>query len=136
MRAECGPLKCPHCSADIPEVSRFCLSCGKIIQSPTGVVTGQTDDTDDSFLPMMLFGLAFMMLFFALAPMFMGLWIGALLMVVAGLAMVGAGVYLTRTNKKHEERYHQQINAKLKCRYCGTLNEQTDLKCVSCGATL
>jgi len=85
---------------------------------------------------MLLVALSFMIFFFMLVPIFLGLWIGAGLMAGIGCVLVFAGIYVFRSNKKHVEKMRERKNAKIKCRYCGSLNEQTALKCDSCGATL
>ncbi len=128
-------MKCPNCGADIPDISRFCLSCGKEVPPPKQL-PADDDDSDSLGITMLLVALSFMMFFFMLVPIILGLWIGAGLMAGIGCALVLAGVYVFRSNKKHVERMQERRNAKVKCRYCGSLNEQTALKCDSCGATL
>lgn len=128
-------MKCPNCGADIPDISRFCLSCGGEVPPPRQLPT-QEDDSDSLGIAMLLVALSFMIFFFMLVPIFLGLWIGAGLMACIGCVLVFAGVYVFRSNKKHMEKMHERKNAKIKCRYCGSLNEQTALKCDSCGATL
>jgi len=128
-------LKCPNCGADIPDISRFCLSCGKEVPPPKQIPAPE-DDSDSLGIAMLLIALSFMMFFFMLVPIFLGLWIGAGLMAGIGCVLVFAGVYVFRSNKKHFEEVQERRNAKVKCRYCGSLNDQTASKCDSCGATL
>lgn len=87
-------------------------------------------------MAMLLFGLSFMMFFFSLAPMFLGLWIGVAALVAAGIAMVTAGYFILRSGRKEIERRREQVSAKTKCSYCGVLNDQTASKCAGCGAAL
>jgi len=129
-------MKCPNCGADIPEISRFCLSCGKEIPAPKQVPPQQQSDPDPNGYAMLLFGLSFMMFFFSLAPIFMGLWLGALLMSGIGCLLVATGIYLLRSNKEQIEKMREEAAVKVKCRYCGGLNEQSALRCGSCGAAL
>lgn len=129
-------MNCPDCGAEIPEVSRFCLSCGKPVPPPKQLPAQQAADPDPSAHAMMLFGLSFMMFFFTLVPIFLGLWIGALLMAVIGMSLVGAGVFVLRSNKQHIEKVQMAAAVKIKCRYCGMLNAKDAGKCDSCGATL
>ena len=136
ISSERADLKCPDCFAEIPDVSRFCLSCGKPIPPPRGVVVEPQTDPDPQGLAMLLFGLSFMMFFFSLAPMFLGLWIGVAALVAAGLAMVTAGYFIIRSGRKEIERRREMVSAKTKCSYCGVLNDQTASKCEGCGAAL
>jgi hypothetical protein len=85
---------------------------------------------------MLLFGLAFMMFFFALAPMFLGLWIGACLMMAVGLVLILVGYMMLRANKLEIDEVRKEAIVKVKCRYCGMLNDTDDDRCASCGATL
>ncbi len=130
-------LKCTGCGADIPDVSRFCLSCGKAIPPPTSVPAQQTEDEDEpNFFAILLFLLAFMVFFFALVPMFLGLWIGVGIMAGVGVLMVVAGLYMIRSHKREVKEAAEKASVKVKCRYCGSLNEQDAQRCASCGATL
>src|SRR4030067_289130 len=115
-------MNCPNCGAETPDVPRFCLSCGKAVPPPKQVSVQQQADADPSVHAMMLFGLSFMMFFFALVPIFMGLWIGAVLMAVIGMSLVGAGVYVLRSNRQHIEKAQMEAAVKIRCRYCGMLN--------------
>lgn len=129
-------MKCLNCGAEIPEVSRFCLSCGKEIPAPKQVSVQQKVDPDPEGYSMLLFGLAFMMFFFALAPILLGLWIGAALMMAVGLVLVTIGYSMLKSNKKEIEKKQEEAAIKIKCRYCGMLNDQEANRCDSCGATL
>ncbi len=138
-------MKCQNCGADIPDVSRFCLSCGKEIPPPMVVpVQGQQSpepqapepDPDPNGYSMLLFGLSFMMFFFALAPLFLGLWIGAAMMMGVGLVLVAVGYNMLRSNRREIAKKQELASAKIKCRYCGTLNDQQAQRCDACGAGL
>lgn len=134
--SESARLKCPNCAAEIPDVSRFCLSCGKEVPAPKQVPTPQPIDPDPNGYAMLMFGLSFMMFFFALVPIFLGLWIGAFLMAAIGLLLVASGIYMLRSNKRQIQKMREETSAKIKCRYCGMLNDQAARKCESCGAAL
>lgn len=129
-------MKCTDCGADIPEVSRFCLSCGKAVPPPKQVTTQPEDETETNILSIILFMFAFMIFFFSLVPIFLGSWIGALIMGGIGLVLVVVGYLMYRSNKKQAQRAREEAAIKIKCRYCGSLNNQEDIKCISCGATL
>jgi len=92
-----------------------------------------------SITAMLLIGMAFMIMFFAIMPIAMGYIEGAIAMFVVGAIMVLAGVYVHRTDKKPVEPKKVEekvVKVKIKCRYCGRLNEPDEEKCGSCGATL
>jgi len=129
-------LKCPECGAEIPDVSRFCLSCGKEVPPPKQLPVREEDESASQVVAILLLMLSFMVFFFMLVPVFLGLWIGAVIMAAIGCVLVLAGVYVHRSGRRRIERMREERAAKVKCRYCGSLNEQTALKCHSCGATL
>ncbi|MCU0859975.1 MAG: zinc ribbon domain-containing protein [Thermoplasmata archaeon] len=129
-------MKCPKCSAEIPDVSRFCLSCGNPVPPPATVAVQEPADPDPNGFAMLFFGLSFMMFFFSLVPMFLGLWVGMLIMVGVGMALVGIGVHMIRSNKRAIETAKQEAAIRVKCRYCGSLNDPKAERCASCGATL
>jgi len=129
-------LRCPHCDAEIPDVSRFCLSCGKEVPPPKEIPAQAQSDPNPSAHAMILFALSFMVFFFMLVPMFLGMLLGAALMAGIGCVMVVAGALVLRSNRKHIEKAEEEKAIKVKCRYCGSLNDQHALKCYSCGATL
>ena len=129
-------MKCENCGAEVPEVSRFCLSCGKEIPPPKKVESPQQQDPDPNGYAMICFALSFMMFFFALVPIVLGLWIGAVIMAAAGIVLVLVGFLIFRTGKKHIEKMEDEPVVKLKCRYCGSLNDEAALRCEACGATL
>jgi ribosomal protein L40E len=93
-------------------------------------------DPDPNGFAMLFFGLSFMMFFFALVPIILGFWIGAAVMAGIGMALVGIGLHMIRTNKRAIEVAKQEAMAKIKCRYCGSLNDQKAERCFSCGADL
>lgn len=129
-------MRCPNCDAEIPDVSRFCLSRGREIPPPKSIHARDEANPDPQGHAMLLMMLSFMVFFFMLVPILLGLWIGAGLMAGIGCVLVFAGVYLIKSNKAQIERAREEKAAKIKCRYCGSLNEQDSLRCESCGATL
>jgi len=133
-------MKCTGCGAEIPEVSRFCLGCGKAVPPPKQFVEQPKDETEANLPSILLFMFAFMIFFFSLVPMFLGSWIGAAIMGGIGLILVLAGYGMWRSNKKQvqraQEKAEEKASIKIKCRYCGSLNEPDSLRCISCGATL
>jgi uncharacterized membrane protein YvbJ len=134
--AESVRLKCTKCGAEIPEVSRFCLSCGMEVPPPKQAFVQPKDDSETNFASIVMFMFAFMIFFFALVPIFLGLWIGAVIMASIGLVLVIIGYLMIRSNKKQVEKAREEAMVKIKCQYCGKLNDQDATRCDSCGATL
>ena len=87
---------------------------------------------------MMCMAFAFMLFFFSLAPFFMGIWIAGLAMLCVGVVLMLAGYRMIRVSKRERlsmvERRAERI--RLKCRYCGSLNDEHAERCSSCGASL
>jgi len=141
-------MKCTNCGTEIPEASRFCLSCGE--EMPGAVRPRKESESEFNLPSMMLFALAFMMFFFSLIPMFLEYFDGMLFMDAVGVGIVVVAIVNLVLHRRHEEREAERMEraaermeraraeamAKLKCRYCGALNERTAMKCESCGATL
>lgn len=96
----------------------------------------QPVDPDPNGFAMLFFGLSFMVFFFSLVPIVLGFWIGAVVMACIGMALVGIGLHMIRTNKRAIETAKQEATIRVKCRYCGSLNDPKAERCASCGATL
>lgn len=77
-----------------------------------------------------------MVFFLALVPIFLGLWIGVVVMAGIGLVLVIVGFLIYRSSKKQAEKVREEALVKIKCRYCGMLNDKEASRCDSCGATL
>ncbi len=129
-------MKCDRCGAEIPEVSRFCLSCGKEVPPPTQATVEPKEDDEVNFGAIVLFMIAFMVFFLTLVPVFLGLWIGVAVMAGIGTLLVIGGLLLIRSKKKEIQRAKEEANVRLKCHYCGSLNRKDATRCDSCGATL
>jgi uncharacterized membrane protein YvbJ len=134
-----SPLKCPSCSSDIPDESRFCLKCGREIVAAQVTAQPQPQEDDGSeMFAMMCMAFSFMLFFFSLAPFFMGIWIAGVAMLAIGVVLMLAGYRMIRVSKRDRmamaERKATRI--KLKCRYCGSLNDEDSERCGSCGASL
>lgn len=129
-------MKCLNCGAEIPEVSRFCLSCGREVPPPKQAVFEDAHNPDPHGHAMMLFALSFMMFFFAIMPFVLGMWIGGVVMVAVGGLLVFAGLYVLRSNRRQVVEAKKEAAVRVKCRYCGTLNDQDASRCLSCGAAL
>jgi hypothetical protein len=141
-------MKCNNCGTELPEASRFCLRCGKetVWEAPSK----EDDGSNFNIFSIMLFALAFMLFFFSMIPMFLDSWEGAVLMDSVGVVVVIiAFINLWSTRRQAERaaerreqaaermlKAQQEAMAKLKCRYCGALNDHSALKCETCGATL
>lgn len=131
-------LKCPSCSSEIPDESRFCLKCGKDVATPAApAAEPQTDDGSEMFA-MMCMAFAFMLFFFSLAPFFMGIWIAGVAMLGVGVILMLAGYRMIRVSKRERMAMAEKkaTKIKLKCRYCGSLNDEHAERCESCGAGL
>jgi len=141
-------LNCLNCGAEIPDESRYCLSCG--IEVPGKTIPHRVPDTERNPFTMILFALSFAMFFFTLIPIIIGSWEGALLMIVAGTVLLIVAFLNINASRKHAEKVAEQLErtaermqkaaaestVKLKCRYCGALNDRSALRCGNCGATL
>jgi len=133
-----SPLKCPSCQSDIPDESRFCLKCGKeVAPAPAPAQTSPEDDSSEVFA-MMCMAFAFMLFFFSLAPFFMGIWVAGLAMLCVGVVLMLAGYRMIRVSKRERMAMVEKkaTKIKLKCRYCGSLNDEHAERCESCGAGL
>jgi len=133
-------LKCQACGAEIPDVSRFCLSCGKEVPPPKSVPAEErkpaVPDPDPNGHAMICFALSFMMFFMTLVPIFLGLWAGAGILAGIGVFLVLVGCLILRSGRRQAEEIRESALVKVKCRYCGSLNAPDALRCCSCGATL
>jgi len=141
-------LKCFNCGAEIPEASRYCLSCG--MEVPGKAIPQRIPDPEKNMTYFVLFALAFAMFFFALIPVILGSWEGAALLVVAGIALAIIALLNVNASRRHAEKVAElqektaermqkaaaEANARLKCRYCGALNDRNAPRCVNCGGTL
>lgn len=125
-------MKCPACSSDIPDASRFCLKCGKDLAPAAGL----SEDDGSEMFAMMALGIAFMMFFFSMAPFFMGLWIAGVAMIGTGIVLLLAGYHMIRSSRRDRVAVIQHKAVRIRCRYCGTLNEERAERCSSCGASL
>jgi len=85
---------------------------------------------------MLCMGLAFMMFFFSLAPFFMGIWIAGIGMLGVGVVLMVAGYFMIRSSKKDHLAILERKAVKVRCRYCGSLNDESSNRCHSCGASL
>ena len=132
-------MKCPSCSSEIPDASKFCLSCGKAIgQAPVQPQAPPEEDDGSEVFAMMCMAFAFMLFFFSLAPFFLGLWVAGLAMLGVGVVLMLAGYRMIRVSKRERVQMIEKkaMKIKLKCRYCGTLNDEDEERCGSCGASL
>ena len=125
-------MKCPACSSDIPDDSRFCLKCGKDLAAPAP----QPEDDGSEMFAMMCMAIAFMMFFFSMAPFFMGIWIAGVAMLAVGVVLMLAGYAMIRASKKDRLAAAQRRDIRVRCGYCGSLNGEDDERCDSCGASL
>ena len=132
-------MKCPSCSSEIPDESNFCLKCGKamgkVLDQPQ--VPPEDDDGSEVF-SMMCMAFAFMVFFFSLVPFFLGIWYAGMAMLGVGVVLMLAGYRMIRVSKRERIRLVEKraMKVKLKCRYCGTLNDEDEERCGSCGASL
>lgn len=136
------PLKCDGCGKDLPDDAKFCLDCGRSVAGD--VPKGPTyEDLDPNGFGMLLIGLSFMVFFFSIMPMIFGIWWGVAAMWGAGVIMLVVRYLSLKEHKKDWEKRQQRVEmkkekeeAKIRCRYCGTLNEQKETNCKACGASL
>jgi len=132
-------LKCPSCSSDIPDESKFCLNCGREVAARSAATPAEPSQDDGSeMFAMMCMAFAFMLFFFSLAPFFMGIWYAGVAMLGVGVVLMLAGYRMIRVSKRERMAMAEKkaMRIKLKCRYCGTLNDEQAERCQSCGASL
>ncbi len=141
-------MKCLNCGAEIPEASRYCLSCGMPV--PGKAIPQHVPDTERNPNTFVLFALAFALFFFSFIPIMLGSMEGAALLVLAGIVLAVIALVNVNASRKHAEKVAEQLertaermqkaaaeaNARLKCRYCGALNDRNAVRCVNCGGTL
>ena len=126
-------MRCSACGSDIPDESRFCFKCGKDL---TPRANQLPDDDGSEVFALMSMGIAFMMFFFSLVPFFLGIWYAGLAMIGAGIVLMFAGYRMIRASRRDQVTVIQHRAVRVRCRYCGTLNEERAERCVSCGASL
>lgn len=131
-------MKCPSCSSDIPDESRFCLKCGKDTSAPQArpVADQAPEDDGSEMFAMMCMAFAFMMFFFSLAPFFMGIWVAGVGMLCVGVVLMVAGYLMIRASRRDRLAMMERSSVRVRCRYCGSLNEEREERCDSCGASL
>ena len=141
-------MKCLNCGAEIPEASRYCLSCG--IEVPGKAIPQRVPDPERNPQSFVLFALGFAMFFFSFIPIILGSWEGAALLVAAGIVMLIIAFLNINASRKHAEKVAEQLErtaermqkaaaeqtARIKCRYCGALNDRNALRCANCGSTM
>lgn len=132
-------MKCPSCSSDIPDESNFCLKCGKAMgKVQDQPQTPPEDDDGSEVFSMMCMAFAFMIFFFSLVPFFLGILYAGMAMLGVGVILMLAGYRMIRVSKRERIRLVEKKAEKIRirCRYCGTLNDESAERCVSCGASL
>lgn len=146
--------KCPFCSAENTDEAQFCSACGKIIATKTvPVIPTQSDGIDVESQSFILLGLSAFFFMFAFmmgivaAVAESGFWIVVLVLSALGTLLLVIRYAIVRSYERKVEKIQsdfqaelekkrQQDKIKVKCRYCGGLNSQTDEKCGFCGAPL
>lgn len=135
-------MNCPACKAEIPDNSTFCLSCGRpltadgldMILPPSG---SHTEERATIYLMLaimsMFFGIFLLIPGFFVGP---GLIIPATGLIVVGVILLLARYYILRRYSQRVEDLRKDAAVKVPCKYCGSLNQQTDKKCGGCGAPL
>jgi len=146
--------KCPFCSAENSDEAQFCSSCGKIIATKTVPVlptlSSGMDIESQSFIllsfSIFIFMFAFMIgIVGAVAEP--GFLIAALVLSALGILLLAVRYLIVRSYERKVEKLQAELQAelekkrqmeliKVKCRYCGGLNSQTDERCGFCGAPL
>jgi hypothetical protein len=143
-------LNCPYCTAEIPDQSKYCLSCGKEIIPDIEKEAKLEPTPDPSGFGMICFAFSVMLFFFAFMPAIFGFWPGVYAMVGGGVLLLIFRYFLLRGYKKEYEKKkaelekkreeimkrREQLLTRVKCRYCGGLNEQRAERCDDCGAPL
>lgn len=65
-----------------------------------------------------------------------GLIVPAMCLIVIGLAFLYARYHVLRRYARKVEQLRKEATIRIRCRYCGTLNPDSAIRCDSCGATL
>lgn len=135
-------MKCPACKTEIPDDSKFGLSCG----SPTKeegidmILPPDGSNTESRATMYMMFAIMSLFFgFFLLIPGFLvgwGLVVPSVGLIIVGFALVLARYRLLRRYAQRVEKFRQESAIRVRCRYCGALNPQNDEKCMGCGAPL
>ena len=146
--------KCPFCSAENADEAQFCSACGKIIATKTvPVIPTPSSGMDIESQSFILLGFSAFFFMFAFmmgivgAVAESGFLIVALILSALGILLLVIRFAIVRSYERKVEKLQadfqeelekkrQQDLIKVKCRYCGGLNSQTDEKCGFCGAPL
>jgi len=136
-------VKCKHCDAELPDEAKFCLSCGRsvdmLVLEPVKPPSGS--DTDTRAVILLAFGIFTMMIgvMMIMPVLLIGgshLWLLAALPFAVGASLLAIRYYVLHSYAHKVENLREEVSAKVRCRYCGSLNAQAARKCESCGATL
>lgn len=136
-------MKCKHCGAELPEEAKFCLSCGRsvdlLVIEPVKPPSGS--DTDTRAVILLAFGIFTMMIgvMMIMPVLLIGgshIWLLAALPFAVGAVLLAIRYHVLRSYAEKVEELREEVSAKVRCRYCGSLNDQTARKCETCGATL
>ncbi len=133
---------CPSCKTDSPDDSRFCPHCGRPLKAEGVDIILPPDDSSTGeratiYLMMAIIGLFFGC--FLLIPGYFvgwGLIVPAMCLIVIGLAFLYARYHVLRRYARKVEQLRKEATIRIRCRYCGTLNPDSAIRCDSCGATL
>ena len=129
---------CPRCGVEIPPESRFCKGCGHDLDAVHRSFVGRRGVLDTHVISLVLFGVAVLFLFFSLAFLLPGpeFWPASVFLFVVAVLLLVVRYLMIRAHRKQVMISYERATAKVKCRYCGTLNDQKESRCISCGAPI
>jgi uncharacterized paraquat-inducible protein A len=120
------------------DTSTYCPGCGSKLAPPAKEADPEGEMVEMQQL--MLAGLAGMAIFFSFGFFLAGtlaepgLLTVAVVLLIAGLAMLGARAMILRRHRRRVER--RRAEEHVKCEYCGGTNHRGDHRCEFCGAPL
>lgn len=133
-------LICPMCKAEIPDDSKFCLSCGRPLTAEDLDMILPPDGSHTEGRATMYLMLAIMSLFFGIFLLVPGYFVGlgmlmpAVCLIVAGVILLVARYIVLKRYAEKVLKLRNDAAVRVTCSYCGSLNSRSNEKCEICGA--
>lgn len=135
-------MRCPVCQKDLPEDAKYCLSCGQEVNPlmakamPTTVLGPEATDAMLLGFGMMALMFGFLLILPAALISDHFLWELPVGVSAIGVLLLVVRHFMIKSRVKTIEKKIEEKEAKVRCRYCGSLNEQKAQKCIGCGAPM
>ncbi len=138
-------MDCQYCGKEIPDDSKFCLSCGHRTTDQLPAVTlPQKPPLDESTetKSMLLVSFGAMLLFFGFGFLFPavimggGWWLVVIPLTVLGAILFGIRWAIVSSYRTQIARLQTKVEKALTCEYCGHVNDPGAERCLDCGAPL